>query len=234
MIAGVAPIPLRAPCRCARHPSSRRPRCCLRARRWPRLLDGVDEPLLLFDDLGRLSFGNRAAMRLLGAEPGLVGGAAGRRCWAPSAVRPGCARGCATPAPAPQSPRVTLADARRARSCRAGASARDLALRVQLEAPRRQPPAVAAGGRGRARRWRCCACSGPRPSRPRCRTPSFRLVEVNDAYLDFTGRTREALIGTDPVLLQPLEDQATHIESRARAAGAAGRARRCRCCASSG
>ena len=44
--------------------------------------------------------------------------------------------------------------------------------------------------------------------------PQFRLVAVNDAYLDFTGRTREALIGTDPVLLQPLEDQATHIEAR--------------------
>ena len=42
----------------------------------------------------------------------------------------------------------------------------------------------------------------------------FRLVAVNDAYLDFTGRTREALIGTDPVLLQPLEDQATHIDAR--------------------
>ena len=35
------------------------------------LLDGVAEPLLLFDDLGRLSFCNREAMRLLGAEPGL-------------------------------------------------------------------------------------------------------------------------------------------------------------------
>ena len=39
-------------------------------------------------------------------------------------------------------------------------------------------------------------------------------MAVNDAYLDFTGRTRDALIGTDPVLLQPLEDQATQVESR--------------------
>jgi hypothetical protein len=35
------------------------------------LLDAAEDPLLLFDDLGRLSFGNRAAMRALGAEPGL-------------------------------------------------------------------------------------------------------------------------------------------------------------------
>ena len=52
-------------------PSCRRPRCCRRAA-LASLLDGVDEPLLLFDDLGRLSFCNRAAMRTLGAEPGLT------------------------------------------------------------------------------------------------------------------------------------------------------------------
>ena len=34
------------------------------------LLDGADEALLLFDDLGQLSFCNRAAMRQLRAEPG--------------------------------------------------------------------------------------------------------------------------------------------------------------------
>ena len=46
------------------------------------LLDGVDDPLLLFDDLGQLSFCNRAAMRALGAEPGQVvqaGAAQGQR-----------------------------------------------------------------------------------------------------------------------------------------------------------
>ena len=42
----------------------------------------------------------------------------------------------------------------------------------------------------------------------------FRLLAVNDAYLDFSGRTRDDLIGTDPVRLQPLEDQASHIEAR--------------------
>jgi hypothetical protein len=34
------------------------------------LLDGVEEPLLLFDDLGTLSFCNHTAMRALGAMPG--------------------------------------------------------------------------------------------------------------------------------------------------------------------
>ena len=34
------------------------------------LLDGIDDALLLVDDVGNLSFCNRAAMRRLGAEPG--------------------------------------------------------------------------------------------------------------------------------------------------------------------
>ena len=31
----------------------------------------------------------------------------------------------------------------------------------------------------------------------------FRLLDVNDAYLEFTGYPREHLIGLDPVELQP-------------------------------
>ncbi len=43
---------------------------------------------------------------------------------------------------------------------------------------------------------------------------SFRLVDVNDAYLEFTGYTRAALIGTDPLVLQPEEDQASSAAAR--------------------
>ena len=45
---------------------------------------------------------------------------------------------------------------------------------------------------------------------------SFRLVDVNDAYLQFTGYTRAALIGTDPLGLQPEEDQASSAAARER------------------
>jgi PAS domain S-box-containing protein len=37
---------------------------------------------------------------------------------------------------------------------------------------------------------------------------------VNDAYVAFTGRPREALLGLDPVDLMPEEDRAAHIASR--------------------
>ena len=42
----------------------------------------------------------------------------------------------------------------------------------------------------------------------------FRLVDFNQAFLDFTGRPREALLGRDPVELQPDEDRGTHRERR--------------------
>ena len=44
---------------------------------------------------------------------------------------------------------------------------------------------------------------------------SFRLLDVNAAYLEFTGYTREALLGIDPLALQPEEDQASSAEARA-------------------
>ncbi len=174
------------------------------------LLDGVDEPLLLFDDLGRLSFCNRAAMRTLGAEPGLttaqlaaVLGPVGADWLA------GSLRGRADE-PKPQ--RVTLADGRAA-TLSAWRIGRDLALRVLLEAPGAPAPApLPAVGPGPTLEMLRMLWASPFPSTLQDR--QFRLVAVNDAYLDFTGRTRDELIGTDPVMLQPLEDQATHIEAR--------------------
>jgi hypothetical protein len=44
----------------------------------------------------------------------------------------------------------------------------------------------------------------------------FRLVDVNDAYLAFTGYPRERLIGMDPIELQPAEAQAQTLERRQR------------------
>jgi PAS domain S-box-containing protein len=42
-----------------------------------------------------------------------------------------------------------------------------------------------------------------------------RLVDVNDAVVAFTGYSREALIGRDPVDFEPEEDRAMHREARA-------------------
>jgi PAS domain S-box-containing protein len=42
----------------------------------------------------------------------------------------------------------------------------------------------------------------------------FRLVDVNEAFLEFSGFAREDLVGRDPVELQPEEDQAAYREKR--------------------
>ena len=174
------------------------------------LLDAIDDPLLLFDDLGRLSFCNRAAMRTLGAEPGL-GVAQLQPMLGDEAVDWLRAR-LVDAADAASPLQLTLADARRARlSC--WRIARDLALRVQLDAPAAAAPAsLPEVEPGPTLEMLRMLWASPFPAT--LQDAQFRLVAVNDAYLDFSGRTREALIGTDPVLLQPLEDQATQIEAR--------------------
>ena len=174
------------------------------------LLDGVDEPLLLFDDLGRLSFCNRAAMRNLGAEPGL----AGKQLAAvlgPDAADwlAGCLRDGSEQA---QSQPLSLPDARAATLLlwRIG---RDRALRVQLQPPGAPAPApLPLAAPGPTSEMLRMLWASPFPST--LQDAQFRLVAVNDAYLDFSGRTREALLGTDPVLLQPLEDRASQLEAR--------------------
>ena len=130
-------------------PSRRRRRCCPRVRRWPALLDGVDEPLLLCDDLGRLSFCNRAAMRALGAEAGrrrrAAGGGAGRgRC------RLAGRAACASRRSAPRS--LPLGACRRARAEGLAAPAIALAVHCGCCGCRRRPGAPAALGGERGRR----------------------------------------------------------------------------------
>jgi PAS domain-containing protein len=40
--------------------------------------------------------------------------------------------------------------------------------------------------------------------------PDFRTIDVNQAMLDYTGYTREQLVGQDPQALMPPEDQAVY------------------------
>ena len=42
----------------------------------------------------------------------------------------------------------------------------------------------------------------------------FRIVDVNQAYLEYTGLARDKLIGIDPIELQPREDRAANAAAR--------------------
>ncbi len=187
-------------------PSTRMPsRAALAA-----LLDGAEEALLLFDDLGQLAFCNQAAMRRLRAEPGQdaaqLSSALGADAtnWLQACLRVRATPRFETRCAGADGVTLTLS------AWRVG---RDLALRVVAGAP--EPAAAAsfpAVGEGPNLEMLRMLWASPFPAT--LQDTAFRLVAVNEAYLGFTGLQREALLGTDPVELQPLEDRDSHIESR--------------------
>ncbi len=172
------------------------------------LLDALDEPLLLFDALGRLSFCNRAAMRSFGTEPGpaaaqlapvLGSEAAGwlQQRW----------HDAADAAPL----RTLLPDGRTA-VLSVWRIARELALRVHIEPAADHAEGLGGMEPGPTLEMLRMLWASPFPAM--LQDGQYQLVAVNDAYLEFSGRAREALIGIDPVSLLPGEDQPAQIEAR--------------------
>jgi PAS domain S-box-containing protein len=53
---------------------------------------------------------------------------------------------------------------------------------------------------------------------------SYRFVDVNPAFVEFTGYRRDQLIGRDPIELMPAEDESLHRARRAQLTATAGRA----------
>jgi PAS domain S-box-containing protein len=174
------------------------------------LLDAVDDALLLVDAVGNLGFCNRAAMRRLGAEPGqglaqlvpTLGAAA--VAW----LRARLEAGETTPAPLT----LTLPDGAEARLS-AWREARQLAVRLQPTGARAAAAVPVAPGPTQPLLELLWASPFPAT----LQDAQFRLVAVNEAYLAFTGRGRDALLGTDPVELLPDEDREPERDERAQA-----------------
>lgn len=171
------------------------------------LLDGVDDALLLVDAVGTLGFCNRAAMRLLRAEPGqglaqlLAGFDAHAAAWLRARHD--------DPAAACRSVAAALADGRAVRVS-GWREARLLALRVQL-LPAAAEAAAAVGDAGDAGDAEPALAAQPARAAMRLLWASpfpatlqdaqGQLLEVNDAYVAFTGRARGLLLGSDPAAL---------------------------------
>lgn len=187
-----------------------RPETRLPLAAWLPLLDTLAEPVLLFDAEGVVAFANRAAQQAL---QGAVGqGVASLAPWlgAPAtdwlqAAQRGAPR-------AAEPPPAELPDARRAvlawRRLDSGEGV--LSLRPAGEsaaAPREALPEALR-----------LVWEAPFPAV--LEDEHFRLVDVNDAYLDFSGRAREALIGRDAIELEPAEDRPASLAARARPAAA--------------
>ncbi len=184
-----------------------RPETRLPLAAWMPLLDTLAEPVLLFDADGVVAFANRAAQTSLAAALGqgvgalapLLGTAAAE--WLQAAQR-GDAR-------AAEPPLAELVDGRRAALAWRRLDSGEAVLSLQ---PRLEPaPAAPAPMHALHEAFRI-VWNAPFPAT--LQDDSFRLVDANPAYVEITGRSREWLIGRDPIELQPPEDRPSSLAAR--------------------
>jgi len=181
------------------------------------LFDSLSDALLLLDPRGRVAFANTAALRLPGWVPGceigaslaqlsaLLGEPAAR--WLQHALRGGNASG--------PPPEAQLPDGRRGQLAWQRLDALHFSLRIQL--PGEHTAAVAfAPALPTASTVVPLSLQWESPFPCTLQDADFRLIDVNPAYLEFTGFTREKLVGIDPIDLQPEEDRVGHRALRQR------------------
>ncbi|CAN5694679.1 PAS domain S-box protein [soil metagenome] len=178
--------------------------------------------MLLLDRNGRVSFANTAALRLITCEPGmrleqLAPGLGGEAVdWLAQSLNLG---GSSDAAPGP-TPDARLPDGRVVRMALQPIEQRQWALRLQLpqaaplrSQPSEQPVDLAMGENSAAHEMVRMFWASPFPVT--VQDTDYRLIEVNRAYLEFTGYRSEQLIGIDPMQLQPDEDRAERLARRA-------------------
>lgn len=181
--------------------------------------DHLSDAVLLLDGQARISFANTAALRALPCEIGSSIDCLREQLGEPAvtwtrarvaALAVGAARERPADGPAPA---ASLPDGRPVQLAWQPLDGLHSALRLQFGAAPPQPaatpvdiavPAVADLVRVL---WR-----SPFPTT--LQDADYRLLDVNQAYLDFTGHAREALIGIDPLALQPIEDRDANRAAR--------------------
>lgn len=179
------------------------------------LIDAAPDAMLVFDARSNLLLCNRAAMRLLACEPGFslsqLEGVLGAQLMAWLLLeRSGSPAGANTQAAAP----LPLADGRLVHPVVQPLDLGQWALRLELrhEAHGRAPPDGESWGSPASRELLRLFWDSPFPATLQDR--AFRMVAVNQAFLDFSGYPREQLIGRDPIELQPAEDRAASRAAR--------------------
>ncbi len=181
------------------------------------LIDAASEAIIVFDARSTVLLCNRAAMRLLACEPGFtlaqLESALGSQLIAWLLLeRSGAGLQGASPV-------QRLADGRAVQATLQLLDLGQWALRLDLlrdaapAAPGTEPalqllgvPTVA------SRQLLRLFWDSPFPAT--VQDEQFRLVAVNQAYVDFTGYPREKLLGIDPVLLQPEQDRQRSLDFR--------------------
>lgn len=170
------------------------------------LLDGTDDALLLLDNRRRVSFCNRAAMRLWGCEPGQDAHAALARLAEPASSELHAALGAVA---GEGRWHARLADGRRVELLLSAAPGACRSLRARPEADEAITPRAGPAATSEVVRllW-----DAPQPLT--VQDTDFRIVAANRAYCEAIGRPPAQLIGRDPMEFVPEGDRAEMRELR--------------------
>lgn len=170
------------------------------------LLDGTDDALLLLDNRRRVSFCNRAAMRLWGCEPGQDAQAALARLAEPVASELQAAMGAVA---GEGRWHARLADGRRVDMLLAAAPGGGRSIRARPEADEAIVPRAGPAATSELVRllW-----DAPQPLT--VQDTEFRIVAANRAYCEAIGRPPSQLIGRDPMEFVPDADRAEMLDLR--------------------
>ena len=186
---------------------------------WRELFDLLSDAVVVLDAQSRVAFANSAAVRLMPCEAGTaldhlqaaLGAEALR--WIRHALL-----GAAGSVPPPL---VHLADGRTAALAWRRLDPVFSALRLQLGAGTPPAPGPDSGPVALRETVRLFWDS---PFPVTLQDADFRLVDVNPAYLEFSGYSRDKVIGLDPSRLQPEEDRAETLALRELLRKSAGKA----------
>lgn len=178
-------------------------------------LDLLSDAVLVLDAQARLAYVNPTAQRVLG---GAVAGrleqlqpVLGDRVlhWLRGALS-GRAGGT-------QPQGFTLPDGRRAQLALRPIDARQWALRIELDAPAETDPMPPARAMLHSASSELLQLVWQAPFPAMLLGSDRKLVDVNDAFVEFSGFPRSELIGVDPIDLQPEQDRGAQRTARARA-----------------
>ncbi|MBS0445292.1 MAG: PAS domain S-box protein [Proteobacteria bacterium] len=195
------------------------PETRLDAAGWRDFFDLLADAVLVFDAGGYVVVANTAALRLLPCEVGqpieqlsaALGADAWR--WLRRLVTGGGAAGSAPPLRLPDGRQARLAWRRLDAQHSALHVTPDAATQRKLDAP---VPASALDQPTLASARDTLAIFWDAPFPATLQDREFRLIDVNQAFVDFTGHARSLLIGSDPIALHPDEDHAAMRAARQR------------------
>ncbi len=183
------------------------------AKPWREFFDILGDAVIVLDNRARVVFANTAALRLLPCEAAMpldqlrdVLGAPAVRWLTRAAV----SQPEATPPPP-----LRLADGRAATFVWRRIDARHSAVRLQVGAVTAPSPGRVASGQSPALR-EAIGLIWELPFPASLQGDDFRFIDVNQAFLDVTGYTRDQIAGHDPLEFVPDEEKPGRIAARER------------------